>query len=183
MGICRNQPGDFDMIAHMSVPSANPKQTAHFFAAVIDGLVFDFPVVAGAAVAVARDGSGAAIEVYPPGMTHHLGTGQVDPTAMPKGPAMMPWEDQIYPEPVDNRPSSFHLAIETKLTRSEVISRAAKLGWRSLYCDRGGVFGVVEVWIDNRYLVEVLTPEEAVRYRNFMNPQGCASMFGAGVSP
>ena len=95
----------------------------------------------------------------------------------------MPWEDQIYLESADNRPSGFHLAIETKLTRDEIISRAEKLGWRSLYCDRAGVFGVIEVWIDNLYLVEVLTQEEVIRYRNFMNPQGCAAMFGAGVSP
>ena len=59
------------MIAHMSVPAENPRETARFFAAVIDGLVFDFPVVTGAAIAVARDGSGIAVEVYPPSMRHH----------------------------------------------------------------------------------------------------------------
>jgi len=169
------------MIAHISVPSETPKETALFFAAIMDGVAFDFPVVAGAAIAVARDGSGSAVEVYPPRMMHHPGTGQVEQTASPRGPATMPWEDQIYPDAVDDRASSFHLAIETKLTRAEVISRASTLGWRALYCDRAGVFGVVEVWIDNRYLVEVLPPEESVRYRNFMNPQGCAAMFGAGI--
>lgn len=171
------------MIAHMSVPSATPMETALFFAALIDGVAFDFPVVAGAAIAVARDGSGTAVEVYPPAMAHHPGTGQADHTATLNGPAAMPWEDQIYPEPEDGRASSFHLAIETRLTRAEVMSRANTLGWRSLFCERAGVFGVIEVWIDNRYLVEVLTTEEAVRYRNFMNPVGCAPMFGAAISP
>jgi hypothetical protein len=171
------------MIAHISVPSENPKETALFFAAVIDGLVFDFPVVAGASIAVARDGSGTAVEVYPPSMKHHPGTGQVDPTVKPEGPATMPWEDQIYSESANRRPSSFHLAIDTKLTEVEVIARATSLGWRSLACDRGGVFGVVEVWVDNTYLVEVLVPEEAEKYRGFMNTKGCAAMFGAGISP
>lgn len=67
------------MIAHMSVPSANPRQTASFFAALIDGLVFDFPVVAGASIAVARDDSGTAGEVYPPSMSRHPGT-DMNPT-------------------------------------------------------------------------------------------------------
>lgn len=171
------------MIAHISIPSENPQETALFFAAVIGGLVFDFPVVAGASIAVARDGSGTAVEVYPPSMKHHPGAGQVDPTVKPEGPATMPWEDQIYSETAERRPSSFHLAIETQLTEAEVISRAQSLGWRSLACERAGVFGVVEVWVDNTYLVEVLVPEQAARYRSFMNTHGCAAMFGAGISP
>lgn len=171
------------MIAHISIPSENPKQTALFFAAVIGGLVFDFPVVAGAAIAVARNGSGTAVEVYPPSMKHHPGTGAVDPAVRPAGMAPMPWEDQIFSESGERRPTSFHLAIDTQLSEAEVISRAQSLGWRVLACERAGVFGVVEVWVDNLYLVEVLVPEQAARYRSFMNTHGCAAMFGAGIAP
>lgn len=171
------------MIAHLSVPSEKPKETALFFAAIIDGLAFDFPPVPGAAIAVARDGSGTAVEVYPPAMKHHPGTGEVDPDFNPGGPQAMPWEDQIFPESGESRPSSFHLAIETRLTEAEILSRAKALGWHTLACERAGVFGVVEVWVDNRYLVEVLVPKQAARYRQFMNLEGCAAMFGPGVAP
>lgn len=171
------------MIAHISVPSENPKETALFFAAVIDGLAFDFPVVPGASIAVARDGSGTAVEVYPIGMAHHPGVGDPDSTQQPASPTTMPWEDQIYTAYSVKAPSTFHMAIETKLSESEVISRARSLGWRTLACNRGGVFGVVEVWVDNTYLVEVLVEQEATRYRSFMNVVGCASMFGAGIAP
>ncbi|MBX7223678.1 MAG: hypothetical protein K1Y36_27435 [Blastocatellia bacterium] len=171
------------MIAHMSIPSANPKQTALFFAALIDGLVFDFPVVSGASIAVAKDGSGTAIEVYPPTMAHHPGTGEPDPTLSPTGPATMPWEDQILAVSVDPRPSSFHLALGTRLSESEVLSWANSLGWRAVVCERGGVFGLIEVWVDNTYLVEVLVPEQMARYRQFMNVTGCAAMFGPGAAP
>lgn len=171
------------MIAHISIPSQSPRDTALFFAAMIDGLVFDFPVVAGASIAVARDGSGTAVEVYPPAMKHHPGTGRVDPAAKSLGPVTMPWEDQIYAEPTEHGYSSFHVAIQTALEESEVIARADALGWRSVACNRAGVFGLVEVWVDNRYLVEVLVAKEAARYRGFMNPEGCAAMFGPGVLP
>lgn len=171
------------MIAHLSVPSETPRETALFFAAIIDGLVFDFPVVPGASIAVARDGSGTAVEVYPPSMKHHPGTGRIDPKLTPDGPQTMPWEDQIFAEPGESGASSFHLAIATQLSEAQILARAKTLGWRALACERAGVFGVVEVWVDNRYLVEVLVPKQATRYRAFMNIEGCTAMFGAGTAP
>lgn len=171
------------MIAHFSIPSKNPKTTALFFAAVIDGLVFEFPVVAGAWIAVANDQSGMAVEVYPLDMAHHPGTGEVNPAIQPAGPAALPWEDQIYPEAEQTRPTGFHAALTTKLPEAEVIARAQAKGWRALACERGGVFGLVEVWVDNNFLVEVLTSANTARYRAFMTPERCSGMFGAGLAP
>ncbi len=116
-------------------------------------------------------------------MRHHPGVGQPDSKAPSAGPATTPWEDQIFAEPGERSPSSFHLAVETILSEAEVISRATALGWRALVCERAGVFGVVEVWIDNTYLVEVLVQKEAARYRQFMNIAGCTTMFGPGMAP
>jgi hypothetical protein len=171
------------MIAHMSIPSIDPRNTALFFAAIIDGTVFAFPVVPGAMIAVARDGSGSAVEVYPPDMKHHPGRGDPDPTRIPEGPATMPWEDQVFSETSERGPSAFHLAIGTRLTEGQIKSLAESRGWRSVSCDRGGAFGVVEVWVDNQYLVEVLVPEQVERYRAFMNPEACSTMFGPAIEP
>ncbi len=103
--------------------------------------------------------------------------------ATAQGPMTMEWEDQIYPEQNERLPSGFHLAIGTKRSVAEVIDQAQNLGWRALACDRGGVFGVIEVWVDNLYLVEVLVPEDVDRYRNFMYIKGCEAMFGPSISP
>jgi len=172
------------MIAHFSIPSRTPKDTALFFASVIDGLVYDFgPVVLGAAIAVAKDGSGVAVEVYPIDVAHHPGDGEADPGLKTEGPSTLPWEDQIYPDHVQRGPSGFHVAMATKLAEAEVIELAKARGWRAIACERAGVFGVVEVWVDNNFLVEVLVPAQAARYRNFMNSEGAAAMFGPGVAP
>jgi len=172
------------MIAHFSIPSRTPKETAMFFASVIDGLVYDFgPVVPGAAIAVAKDGSGVAVEVYPIDVAHHPGKGEVDPSVKAEGPSTLPWEDQIHPDHVQSRPSGFHIAMATKLAESKVIELAKANGWRTLACERAGVFGVVEVWIDNNLLVEVLVPAQAARYQSFMNVEGVAAMFGPGTEP
>lgn len=172
------------MIAHFSIPSRTPKETALFFASVIDGLVYDFgPVVPGAAIAVAKDGSGVAVEVYPVDVAHHPGKGEIDPSAQPEGPSAAPWEDQIHVDHVQSRPSGFHIAMGTKLAESKVIELAKANGWRAIACERAGVFGVVEVWVDNNFLVEVLVPAQAARYQKFMNVEGASAMFGPGTAP
>lgn len=171
------------MIAHVSVPSRDPHGTALLLARLIDGEVFPFPVVPGASIAVARDGSGLAIEVYPQEMAHHPGHGAPDPALVPEGPQALPWEDQIHPDGIQLRPSAFHMALVSKLGDDEVVALAGRAGLRAVRCDRAGVFRLVELWLDNAILVEVLNPGEAERYRSFMNPRGVAAMFGPGERP
>jgi hypothetical protein len=171
------------MIAHVSVPAGNPQQTALFFAALFGGMAFPFPVVPGGWIAVSEDRSGLAVEVYPATMAHHPGTGAVDPSVKPDGPQTMPWEDQIFPDGQQVRPTAFHLAVTSKLAPPAVLALAKARGWRALECERAGVFGVIEVWIDNTVLVEVLTGREVDRYTSFMNLEGVAAFFGAGQRP
>lgn len=171
------------MIAHISVPARDPRRTALFLAALIDGEVFGFPVVPGATIAVARDGSGLAIEVYPDTLAHHAGHGEPDPHFKPQDPRTQPWEDQIHADGAQLRPTAFHAALVSKLGDDAVVALARQAGFRSVRCDRAGVFRLVEVWLDNIFLVEVLNPAEAQRYRDFMNPAGCSAMFGPGERP
>lgn len=171
------------MIAHVSIPSADPRSTALLLAALIGGQAFAFPVVRDAWIAVAQDGSGMAIEVYPDGMAHHPGSGPVDPHVVPEGPKTMPWEDQIFPDGRQLKPSAFHMAITTELADERVLALARQAGLRAVRCNRGGVFGLIEIWLDNTILVEVLNVQDTERYRSFMNPAGCAAMFGAGEKP
>jgi len=171
------------MIAHISIPAADPKATAVFLAKLLDGKVFPFPVVEGAWIAVANDGSGTAIEVYPAEMAHHPGSGAPDPGHVPAGPATLPWEDQIFPDGNQLRPSAFHFALASPRSDAEVLALARAEGFRAVACDRAGVFRLIEVWLDNCLLVEVLSPQETERYAAFMQPAGCAAMFGEGIRP
>ncbi|AVQ03010.1 hypothetical protein B7G68_14825 [Caulobacter segnis] len=63
------------MIAHISLPADDPQATAEIFGRIIDGEVMPFPVVEGAWVAIARDGSGLGVEVMPAAAAHHPGRG------------------------------------------------------------------------------------------------------------
>lgn len=169
------------MIAHVSIPARDPLATALLLARLIDGEAFQFPVVERAWIAVARDGSGLAVEVYPDKLAHHPGVGAVDPAVQPQGPQALPWEDQIYADGAQLRPSAFHFAMAVPRREDEIVELARQAGLRAIGCDRGGVFRVVELWLDNTILVELLPPQEVSRYRAFMNPEACAAMFGAAA--
>lgn len=171
------------MIAHVSIPARNPRETALLLAALIDGEAFAFPVVSGGFVAVARDGSGLAVEVYPDTMAHHPGVGSVDEARAPAGPQAMPWEDQIYADGPQIRPTAFHFAMASPLRDEQILDIAHRAGLRALKCERAGVFAVIEVWLENAILLEVLSGPELARYRRFMNPTNCATMFGPGERP
>lgn len=59
--------------------------------------------------------------------------------------------------------SATHAAISIKLSESEVLAIAEKEGWRSRRFRRG-TFDVIEFWIENRVMLEFLTPEMAADY-------------------
>lgn len=169
------------MIAHFSIPALDPRATALVFGQIIDGEVMPFPVVAGAWVAIARDASGLGVEVVPDATAHHPGHGLPEGGA-PQGPVAMPWETQIRQDGASQEASGFHVAITSKLSVDEIVALGQAHGWRAVHCDRGGVFDLVELWIDNRFLVEVLPPQGSERYHAFYIPEVAGKMF-AGPPP
>jgi len=166
------------MIAHFSLPARDPQATAGIFATLIDGVAMPFPVVPGAWVAIARDGSGTGVEVLPEASAHNQGVGDDDPERRANGPEVMPWEVQIRQDGRPQDATGFHVAITSRLSAQEVIAIGRNEGWRTVSCDRGGVFDLVELWVDNRFLVEVLPPRGTERYLAFYNPDVAGRMFG-----
>ena len=79
---------------------------------------------------------------------------------LPFGTDMVPGEEDVdfVANPAAERYVTTHHAIGTDLAIAEVIAIAEREGWRALHCNRGP-FEVIEVWLENRILVEVLTPD------------------------
>lgn len=169
------------MIAHFSLPARDPKGVAELFARLISGVAMPFPVVPGAWVAIARDGSGCGVEVLPEASAHHPGTGPSTSMAA-QGPQVMPWEVQIRQDGSAQSASGVHVALSSALSAEEIMDLVRPYGWRAVTCDRGGVFDLVEVWIENRFLVEVLPPRGLERYLAFYNPETAGRMFNTEVS-
>lgn len=61
-----------------------------------------------------------------------------------------------------------HAAFSVTVDEKHVKDIAAREGWRAVTCDRGGIFRVVEFWVENRILFELLTPEMTRAYLDTM---------------
>lgn len=140
------------MIAHFSIPARDPQATAELFARLIDGVVTPFHVVDGAWMVLARDGSGAGVEVIPDTAVITAGEGAADGAQFTAAPR----------EAIAG-PTAIHVALTSALSTDEVIALGQAAGWRALHADRGP-FDLVELWVDNRIMIEVLPPAGAARY-------------------
>ena len=80
--------------------------------------------------------------------------------------------------PVDHAFGAVHVAMTTDLSRDEVIALGQAQGWRTLHADRGA-FDLVEVWVDDRIMVEVLPPDSTARYLAISDPAAARQSFGA----
>lgn len=143
------------MIHHLSVSAADPKRAAEFFADIMDGVVVDFPPNPGSYMVFKADGMGTGIEIYPAGSV-----------MVPNGEPGAAFVKQA--EGADRR-SPTHFALSVSMPQDQVMARAAALGWEAHVCDRGGHFHVIEVWIENTWLVEVLPLPFAAEYLGFAN--------------
>lgn len=138
------------MIFHLSIAADDPARVAQALARLWRGEAFAFPQGAkGSWMAMAGDDRNSAVEVYP------------------RGYVLTPGEDRDEKWPAaakELRRSATHAAIGTPLTREEVFALAEQEGWMARYLRRGDQFGIIEVWVENAVLFEVLTSEMQQEY-------------------
>jgi hypothetical protein len=77
------------------------------------------------------------------------------------GPTDVDLRDNAAPSPY----SEVHLNIASPLSEAEVLAIGAREGWITRPCDRGGMFKLVELWLEDRFMLEVMTDHEWERYK------------------
>lgn len=157
------------MIFHASIPTEQPERVARVAAELWGGKAYPFPPCPGAWVAWAGDDRNSGIECYPAQTVVHPGQG-ADMCA-------------FVPDQRVSRASGFHLAVATPLTEAEVHAIAAREGWRSVRCSRGGAFDVIEFWLENALMIEVLTDEMQADYLANSTVAKWEAMLAAGGEP
>ncbi|MSP83577.1 MAG: hypothetical protein EXQ94_11810 [Alphaproteobacteria bacterium] len=113
----------------------------------MDGTVSSFSPTEGAFYVGIDTATAAAIEVYPVGTELVPGKGQGVPVQFRKG------------SPADFGP--VHVALAVPVSRADIARIGEREGWRTLPCRRGGSFDVIEFWLENRTMLE-LVPEDEV---------------------
>ena len=138
------------MIFHLSFDAENPRHVAEVIAELWGGKAIPFPpVMAGSWVAMAGDDRNTTVEIYPRGTELVAAEGDADSYGVIGG---------------NGARSSTHFAMATALDAGQVTAIAAREGWPVKYRKRGGVFGVLEFWVEGTRMIEVLTPEMQAEY-------------------
>jgi hypothetical protein len=154
------------MIHHLSIAARDPKQAASVLAALMGGAAVPFPPNPGSFFAVQLDEHGSGVEVYPAGT-------ELRPDGATGGRFVRQ----------DARGfGSTHFALSVATDAARVKAIAAQAGWQCFDCDRGP-FHVIEVWVENETMVEVLPPAYAAEYLAFTRPDKIrTAMAAAGTS-
>lgn len=143
------------MIFHASIPSDEPERVASVLAEIWHGEAFRFPPWPGAFVAMAGDERGSTIEVYPRQQVISPGDGNE------QGRPLL--------EQTPSRYACFHLAIATARSEAEIMAIGQREQWRTVRCSRGGFFEVIELWLENSLMIEVMTEPMQRDYQSNVN--------------
>ncbi|MEN9418103.1 MAG: hypothetical protein RI988_1723 [Pseudomonadota bacterium] len=137
------------MIHHVSIPAHDPRHVAEVLVELFEGTLTGFGPWHNSWIAWAGDGHGTAIEVYPRGteMLPDPGAGQA--RFRPTSPAS-PY-------------TATHAAVSVARSREEIFTLARREGWRTIELPRGPN-RVIEFWVENAVLLELMTPQMTADY-------------------
>ena len=158
------------MINHISIAVNEPERVANFIAELWEGYVYPFPPAPNSFFVLADDGRGTALEITPAGTVLVPGEGLPDENDLDA--VTEEHEAQFVRSEFVPRYVATHININTRKSIEEIREMAKREGWRVLVCNRGGgLFQLVEVWVENTLMLEVMTPEQTKRYVEITDPQ------------
>ncbi len=147
------------MIHHVSIPAREPQRVAEVLAELMSGKCHPFGPLEGAFMAASGDAHGTMIEVYPDRATLDI----------PSNDDQVVFGDNAAPP----KTWPFHALLSVPLEREQIEAIGAREGWRAKTFGRGmqghePFFHVVEFWIENRLMIEVVSPAMAREYEDFL---------------
>ena len=141
------------MIHHLSIAARDPKHAAGVLAELMGGTAVPFAPNPGSFFALQLDDHGSGVEVYPAGT-------ELEPNGSVGG-SFVKKPERGY--------GATHFALSVATDADTVEAIAGRAGWQCFVCNRGP-FHVIEVWVENQTMVEILPPEFAREYLAFTRP-------------
>jgi hypothetical protein len=148
------------MIHHISIPARDPVAVARVLAELIGGRAYRFPgPLPGATMALSEDSHRTMIEIYPESAVLVPGEG----------------DEQVTFARSEAKPShlAFHALLSVPHDRSTVERIGQAAGWRTRFFGRAApgrppVFHVVEFWVENRVMLEIVPADMIGVYDSHM---------------
>ncbi len=132
------------MIHHLSIPASDTRRVASVLVELFDGVLTGFGPYHDSWIAWAADDMGTAIEVYP------VGTEMYPPDG--------PGQARFRHDATASGYTATHATVSVPRSIEEIQAIGAREGWRAVRLSRGP-HEVVEFWIENRVMLELMTPE------------------------
>lgn len=158
------------MIHHITLAVNNPLHVAEVVAELWQGRAFPFPNHSGSYIALALDSCGTALEFLPKGTV--LKPGLDDEPVLFSDPNS---DAEVY--------TATHVNIAVPISETEIYAIANREGWRAVRCQRGDFFELIEFWVENEVLLELLPPSLMEHYLMIMNPENLKAILDAAPSP
>ena len=137
------------MIHHYSIPVQNTRKVAEILANLFQGMVTGFGPYPNSYIAWFGDDYGSAIELYPVGTEMYPDPGH--------------GEANFQHNNACSKLCATHAAISIMRTREDIFDVAHAQGWKALELSRGA-FSVIEFWIENSVMIELLTQDMTKDY-------------------
>ncbi|KAM3100844.1 hypothetical protein ACKFKG_00025 [Phormidesmis sp. 146-35] len=145
------------MIHHISIAVNNPQHVANVIAELWQGQAVPFPGHEGSYVAFAFDSYGTAIEVMPKSLILKPG--------LETAPV------QFYDSNFNTRYTATHANIAVPISEAKIWEIADREGWRAVRCRRAGLIDLIEFWVENQVLLELLPPNLMSEYLAVVQPE------------
>jgi len=136
------------MIHHISISAQDPQHVARILSEIFNGRVNTFGPLEGAFMVWFGDEFGSAVEVYPATSVLKPGEGREPCTFI----------DQKVPTY-----GGVHAAISVACDRQFLLAIGERENWRCIE-QRRGSFSVMEFWLENSFMLELLTEDMQKEY-------------------
>lgn len=145
------------MIHHISLAVHNPLHAAEVVAELWQGRMIPFPHHPDSYIALALDPYGTIIEFWPKG------------TILKPGLANQSVQFSVSSDTTGY--TAAHVNIAVPISEAQIYAIADREGWRAVRCKRGDFFELIEFWIENEVLLELLPPTLIEQYLVTMQPE------------
>lgn len=156
------------MVYPVSIPAQNPFHTARVLAQLWHGQVLSFPAHPGSYAVVADPSGYSTIDIYP------------------LGPELTPGFRRAQATVAHNVCTSLfpatHAAIAVAVDQAQIEAIGESQGWRVTRCN-WGPFEMVEFWVENTWMLELLCPAIAPQFLSWMSPQRVSQLLITASAP
>jgi hypothetical protein len=156
------------MIHHISLAVRNPLHVAEVVAELWQGRAIPFPYHPGCYMALTLDPYGTAIEFLPKGTV--LEPGSIDKPV--QFSSANPHADSY---------TATHVNLAVPISETKIYKIADREGWRAVRCNRGGFFELIELWVENEVMLELVPPNMMQQYLLAVQPENLKELLDAAA--